>query len=115
MKERLSKNIRKQMIYMMLNETVRIILPKWIWDNATSNVLRGDNMKSIVRIKKNADFVVMDKTFLNDKSLSWKAKGIMAYMLSKPDDWTFYIDELIKHSTDGKSSFRSGFKELKEQ
>jgi len=37
MKERLSKNIRKQMIYMMLNETVRIILPKWIWDNATNN------------------------------------------------------------------------------
>lgn len=21
----------------MLNETVRIILPKWIWDNATNN------------------------------------------------------------------------------
>ena len=57
----------------------------------------------------------MDKTFLNDTSLSWKAKGIMAYMLSKPDNWTFYIDELIKHSTDGKASFRSGFKELQEK
>lgn len=55
----------------------------------------------------------MDKTPLNDKRLSWKAKGIMAYMLSKPDDWTFYLDEIATHSTDGMSSFRSGFNELK--
>ncbi|HSH25133.1 MAG TPA: replication protein, partial [Massilibacterium sp.] len=26
----------------------------------------------------------MSKAALNDKRLSWKAKGIMAYMLSKP-------------------------------
>ena len=69
-------------------------------------------MKNIIRVKKETGYVVIDKTFLDDKSLSWKAKGIMAYMLSKPDDWTFYLDELMKHSTDGKSSFRSGFKEL---
>ena len=72
-------------------------------------------MKNIVRVRKNNNFVVMDKTFLNDTSLSWKAKGIMAYMLSKPDNWTFYINELIKHSTDGEASFRAGFKELQEQ
>lgn len=70
-------------------------------------------MSNIVRIKKNSNFVVMDKTPLNDKRLSWKAKGIMAYMLSKPDDWTFYLDEIATHSTDGMSSFRSGFNELK--
>lgn len=70
-------------------------------------------MSSIVRIRKNSNFVVMDKTSLNDKRLSWKAKGIMAYMLSKPDDWTFYLDEIATHSTDGMSSFRSGFNELK--
>lgn len=56
----------------------------------------------------------MDKTSLNDKRLSWKAKGIMAFMLSKPDDWVFYKDELATNSTDGKASFKSGFDELKE-
>jgi len=70
-------------------------------------------MKNIIRVKKDTNYVVMDKTFLSDTRLSWKAKGIMAYMLSMPDDWTFYLDELVKHSTDGKSSFRSGFNELK--
>ena len=56
----------------------------------------------------------MDKTPLQDKRLSWKAKGIIAYMLSMPDDWTFYMTELINHSTDGEKSFRSGMKELKD-
>lgn len=70
-------------------------------------------MKNIIRVKKNNNFVVMDKTPLNDKRLSWKAKGIMAYMLSKPDDWVFYLDEVATNSTDGIASFRSGFNELK--
>lgn len=56
----------------------------------------------------------MNRTALNDERLSWKAKGIIAYMLSMPDDWVFYIDELVKHSKDGRDAFRSGLKELKD-
>ncbi len=69
---------------------------------------------SIFRVEKNANYTVMNRTALNDKRLSWKAKGIIAYMLSMPDDWVFYIQELITHSTDGEKSFRSGLKELKD-
>lgn len=68
----------------------------------------------IVRVSKNNNYVVMNRTALNDKRLSWKAKGIMAYLLSMPDDWVFYMDELQTHATDGKASFSSGFKELKD-
>src|SRR5699024_11444345 len=35
-------------------------------------------------------------------------------MLSKPDDWTFYQQELMKHSPDGKTAFNGGFKELRD-
>lgn len=70
-------------------------------------------MKNIIRVKKETNYVVIDKTFLNDDRLSWKAKGILAFMLSKPDDWTFYQRELMKHATDGKTSFNAGFKELR--
>ena len=69
---------------------------------------------SIVRVAKNSNYVVMNRTALNDKRLSWKAKGIMAYLLSMPDDWVFYMDELVTHAKDGRDSFRSGFKELKD-
>ncbi|WP_245890289.1 DnaD domain protein [Rummeliibacillus pycnus] len=67
-----------------------------------------------MRVAKNTNYTVMNRTALNDTRLSWKAKGIMAYMLSMPDDWIFYFDELVKHSKDGKASFRAGFNELKE-
>ena len=67
----------------------------------------------IVRVAKNSNYVVMNRTALNDKRLSWKAKGIMAYLLSMPDDWVFYMEELMTHAADGRDSFRSGFNELK--
>ncbi len=68
---------------------------------------------NIVRVAKKTNYTVIDNTALQDNRLSWKAKGMMAYMLSLPDDWIFYIDELQKHGTDGIASFRSGFDELK--
>ncbi len=71
-------------------------------------------MSNIIRVEKNNNYVVMNRTALNDERLSWKAKGIIAYMLSMPDDWVFYIDELVKHSKDGRDAFRSGLKELKD-
>lgn len=46
--------------------------------------------------------------------MSWKAKGILAYALTLPDDWTFHISELARHAKDGEDSLRTGFKELKE-
>lgn len=45
--------------------------------------------------------------------LSFKARGLMAYMLSLPDDWKFYVKELVKHSDrDGRDAVLSGLKEL---
>jgi hypothetical protein len=68
----------------------------------------------IYRVKKSTNYVVMNRTALNDDRLSWKAKGIIAYMLSMPDDWKFYVSEITKHAKDGEDSLRTGIKELKE-
>ncbi|WP_025693906.1 hypothetical protein [Paenibacillus durus] len=51
---------------------------------------------------------------LQDNLLSFKARGLLAYMLSKPDSFRFHIDELVKHGTDGKDSVRAGLKELEQ-
>lgn len=67
---------------------------------------------AIYRVKKNKNYVVLNRTALNDERLSWKAKGIIAYMLSMPDDWKFYIEEIASHAKDGVDSLRSGIKEL---
>jgi len=43
---------------------------------------------SIFRIKKHTSpYVILDKTCLEEDALSWRAKGIHAYLISKPDDW----------------------------
>ena len=68
-----------------------------------------------IKTKKERNYTVLDNTFLKDKSLSWKAKGLMAYFLSLPDDWTIHFSEIEKHATDGKASLRSAINELKEK
>lgn len=67
-----------------------------------------------VKAKKERNYTVIDNTFLKDVSLSWKAKGLMAYLLSLPDDWSIHLSEIEKHSTDGMTVLRSSIKELKE-
>lgn len=66
----------------------------------------------IIRKDKKDNFTTIDNAYLQNKKLSFKAKGIMTYILSLPDDWAIYIDQLIKTSKDGEGSFRSGLDEL---
>lgn len=57
-------------------------------------------------------FTVISNDVLNNTALSWKAKGIFAYLWSQSDSWNFYEVEVLKHSTDGKASLKAGLKEL---
>ncbi len=68
--------------------------------------------QTIFRIEKNNNYVTIDKTFLHNKKLSWKAKGILAYLLSLPDDWKIHLTEIKRHSNDGSTSLYSGINEL---
>ena len=43
-----------------------------------------------------------------------KAKAIFLYLLSKPDDWDFYINNIADSCTDGKNAIQTGLKELEE-
>jgi hypothetical protein len=72
-----------------------------------------DQIKTIFRtIKRENPYVQIDKTVINDPRLSWKAKGLMAFLLSKPDDWEVNVTNLIKQSRDGKDGVYSALKEL---
>ena len=64
------------------------------------------------KVEKNENFTIVDNGYLNDENLSFKAKGILTYLLSLPGDWVIYFEEVIRHSKDGIKSFRSGFDEL---
>lgn len=57
-------------------------------------------------------YVMMPKAILGDTSLSWKAKGLLAYLLSRPDDWQVWEKDLVARSRDSRDSVRSAVKEL---
>lgn len=73
------------------------------------------NFTEIHRETKTENYSMISNEVLRRKDISWKAKGIMAYILSLPNDWTIYLEELEKHATDGRDSFRTGWNELKDK
>lgn len=70
---------------------------------------------SIIRIKKRENpYVQIDKRPLSDNRLSWRAKGLWCYLLSKPDDWEIRSEDVLKHGTEGRDAVRAAMAELKQ-
>lgn len=68
---------------------------------------------AIIRKKQKERFSIVDNKVIEDKRLSFKARGLLIYMLSKPDDWKFYTEELAKRSNkDGISAIKSALNEI---
>ena len=70
--------------------------------------------QTIFRVAKNPNnpYVMIDKRISEDSRLSWKAKGIMLYLLSRPNDWAINLVDVEKQSTDGRDGVQSGVNEL---
>lgn len=69
---------------------------------------------AILKIKKRKDlFVQIDKKTLEDKNLSFKATGLLAYLMGRPEDWKIIPSHLEKCKTDGLSSIKSALLELR--
>lgn len=65
-----------------------------------------------VRIIKNKNYSVMSNYHLHDKKLSYKAKGLLSFMLSLPDDWKYTIKGISKLSKESERTVRTILKEL---
>lgn len=63
--------------------------------------------------RRKTGFTQVYNHFLEYSSLSWKAKGIFIYILSRPKGWKLNIKgDVSKRSTDKERSIYSGIKEL---
>ncbi len=65
----------------------------------------------VIKDKENP-YVMLNKYFVYDGRLSLKAKGLMSYFLSRPDNWEFYSSEIEKNCKDGEKAIRTAIKEL---
>jgi len=68
--------------------------------------------KTIYRINKTDNFVILNRHLLEDSRLSYEARGLLSCMLAKPNDWVFYISFFIKNSPAGRDKVRRIFNEL---
>ena len=68
-------------------------------------------MPTIIRVAHRRDpYVVIDRRALEDARLSWAARGLLGYLLAKPDDWTLRISDLRKRGDLGRDAL---YKQLK--
>lgn len=66
----------------------------------------------IVRAPRNVGFTTVQNDFIDDDRLSFRAKGVMIYILSKPDHWSISERHLADEGPDGRSAVATALKEL---
>ncbi|MDG0950026.1 hypothetical protein [Bacillus paranthracis] len=68
---------------------------------------------SIIRRRKTAQYSSLHNGLLQDKRLSYSARGLASYLLSLPEDWTIVKEQLYNHSEkDGRKIVDRCFIEL---
>lgn len=72
------------------------------------------NEASIIRIEHdtNRPYFVMNRALAENDCLSYAARGLMCYLLAKPDDWEVRVGDLINKSPGGIRHVRAILKEL---
>lgn len=63
--------------------------------------------------KGECPYAQIDRSVLDDDRISYRAKGILAYLLSKPPNWWVRSDDVIKHGTEGRDAIRAAMNELR--
>jgi len=66
----------------------------------------------IVRSKRSKHFTVIDNGVLEDDRISFRAKGVLTFLLSKPDNWKVGERHLARVGHEGVTAIRAALKEL---
>lgn len=77
---------------------------------------RGEKEVYIVRSKPKFNFTVVPNDLTEDTRLSWKALGLLIYLLHLPPDFKLHLYNLskLRPGLNGRNSTRSGLKELED-
>lgn len=69
---------------------------------------------AVIKLKTRENpYVQIDKTGINDNRLSWKATGLLTYLVGRPADWKIVLEHLATCKTDGITACKSALRELR--
>ena len=69
---------------------------------------------AVFRVEKNNNYTVMSNKHLRDKKLSLKAKGLLSFMLSLPEDWDYSLNGLTAILKENETAIKTALDELKQ-
>ncbi len=67
---------------------------------------------AVFRVERTNNYTVMSNYHLRDKTISFKAKGLLSMLLSLPEDWDYTLAGLARISLEGKDAVRAAVVEL---
>ena len=65
-----------------------------------------------LRIARRRQYVQMDTRSVEDDRLSFRARGVLAWLLAKPDGWTVNADAIARQGKEGRDAIRTALSEL---
>jgi hypothetical protein len=70
--------------------------------------------QTIIRAPRRHRFLIIDQRAIEDDRLSWAARGLLGYLLSKPDDWKVLVNDLRKRGDLGRDGIYRLLRELRD-
>jgi hypothetical protein len=72
---------------------------------------RAQTMTTI-RVADRERFTAVDRRTVNDSNLSFRARGILIWLLDKPNDWRVDSDQIGREGGEGRDAIRTALREL---
>jgi hypothetical protein len=72
--------------------------------------------QTIIRTQKDKDnpYSMIHRGYAQDSRLSWATRGMMTYLLTKPDGWTIQVQDLVNQGPSGRDAVYAMLREARE-
>lgn len=73
---------------------------------------REEALMTTLRVERRQRFTTVHRDTVNDSSLSWQARGLLIWLLDKPDDWRVNSTQIEHEAPNGREAVRAALREL---